>query len=315
MRYSHLENADVDVSQIAVGTWAMGGDSFGDNNDISSSVRAIQTMLERGVNLIDTAPCYGNGTAEKIVGRALMGIDREKYLLSTKVGLITSSSGYDRDSSFKNIIREVESSLRNLRTDYLDFYFVHWPDPKTSFAETMSALRLLKEQGKIRHIGVSNFTKEMIEECEKYADVDVQQPPFSMVNREYEPLIKWGVEKGIDSFTYGSLGAGILSGKYRELPTFSPGDVRGTFYDYFREPKFSKIQELLKVMDGIAATHNVSLSEVAINWSTQKPYVATALVGVRSPRHAEENCAALDWELSKDEMALLDNTLDTLEIG
>ena len=315
MRYSHLKNANVDVSQLAVGTWAMGGDSFGDNDDIASSLRAIRTMLEWGVNLIDTAPCYGNGTAEKIVGRSLVGVERDKYLLSTKVGLVTSPSGYDRDSSFKNIIREVESSLRNLRTDYLDFYFVHWPDPKTSFAETMSALRLLKEQGKIRHVGVSNFTKEMIEECERYAAVDVQQPPYSMVNREYEPLIKWGIERGIDSFTYGSLGAGILSGKYRVLPTFSPGDVRETFYDYFKEPKFSKVQQLLKVMDGIAASHNTPLSEVAINWSTQKSYVATALVGVRSSRHAEENCAALEWELSSDEMAKLDNTLDALEIG
>ena len=107
MRYSHLKNADVDVSQIAVGTWAMGGDSFDDNDDIPSSMRAIQTMLEQGVNLIDTAPCYGNGTAEKIVGRALKGIERDKYLLSTKVGLVTSPSGYDRDSSFKNIIEEI----------------------------------------------------------------------------------------------------------------------------------------------------------------------------------------------------------------
>ena len=161
MRYTHLKNSDVDVSQLAVGTWAIGGDSFGENDD-AASMSAIRTMLDHGVNLIDTAPCYGNGTSEKVVGNALRGVDRESYLLSTKVGLITSAAGYDRDSSFKNIMREVESSLRNLRTDYIDFYFVHWPDAKTPFSETMCALQLLKEQGKIRHIGVSNFTPEMI---------------------------------------------------------------------------------------------------------------------------------------------------------
>lgn len=173
MRYTHLKNSDVDVSQLAVGTWAIGGDSFGENDGDAASMSAIRTMLEHGVNLVDTAPCYGNGTSEKIVGNALKGVDRESYLLSTKVGLITGANGYDRDSSFKNIMREVESSLRNLRTDYIDFYFVHWPDAKTPFSETMCALQLLKEQGKIRHIGVSNFTTEMIEECEKVAQVDV----------------------------------------------------------------------------------------------------------------------------------------------
>ena len=106
MRYTHLKNSDVDVSQLAVGTWAIGGDSFGENDD-AASMSAIRTMLDHGVNLIDTAPCYGNGTSEKVVGNALRGVDRESYLLSTKVGLITSAAGYDRDSSFKNIMREV----------------------------------------------------------------------------------------------------------------------------------------------------------------------------------------------------------------
>ncbi len=315
MRYTHLKNADVKVSQLAVGTWAIGGDSFGDNDDVAGSEDAIRAMLENGVNLVDTAPCYGNGTAEKVVGLALRGVDRDSYCLSTKVGLVTSANGYDRDASFKNVIREVESSLNNLRTDHIDFYFVHWPDPKTNFAETMSALRLLKEQGKIGHIGVSNFTEEMIEECEQYAPVDVQQPPYSMVNRTAESLIKWGYDRGIDSFTYGSLGAGILSGRFRELPHFEPGDVRTGFYDYFQEPKFSKVQELLKVMDRIAEAHEKPVSQVAINWGTQKEYVAVALVGVRTAKHAGENCSAFDWSLTDKEMAELDAKLDELQIG
>ncbi len=311
MRYKHFKNADVDVSELAVGTWAIGGDNYGPV-DREASIQAIRTMIDNGVNLVDTAPCYGNGYSEKVVGEALSGGYRDKVLISTKVGLVTSANGYDRDSSFKNIMREVESSLYNLKTDHIDFYFVHWPDAHTPFAETMSALELLRKQGKIRFIGVSNFTKEMIEECEKYGKVDVQQPPFSMVDRTYVDLMQWGAARGIDSMTYGSMGAGILSGKYRTTPDFPEGDTRLTFYDYFREPKFSKVQELLKVMDEVAEAHGKPVGQVALNWSTQKDYVGCALVGVRSDAHAIENCAAYDWSLTDDEIAKLDAKLDEL---
>lgn len=311
MRYKHFKNADVDVSELAVGTWAIGGDNYGPV-DREASIQAIRTMIDNGVNLVDTAPCYGNGYSEKVVGEALAGGYRDKVLISTKVGLVTSANGYDRDSSFKNIMREVESSLYNLKTDHIDFYFVHWSDAHTPFAETMSALELLRKQGKIRFIGVSNFTKEMIEECEKYGKVDVQQPPFSMVDRTYVDLMQWGAARGIDSMTYGSMGAGILSGKYRTTPDFPEGDTRLTFYDYFREPKFSKVQELLKVMDEVAEAHGKPVGQVALNWSTQKDYVGCALVGVRSDAHAIENCAAYDWSLTDDEIAKLDAKLDEL---
>lgn len=311
MRYKHFQNAGVDVSELAVGTWAIGGDNYG-SVDREASIQAIRTMIDNGVNLVDTAPCYGNGYSEKVVGEALAGGYRDKVLISTKVGLVTSPNGYDRDSSFKNIMREVESSLYNLKTDHIDFYFVHWPDMNTPFAETMSALELLRKQGKIRFIGVSNFTTEMIEECEKYGKVDVQQPPFSMVDRTFTDLMKWGAARGIDSMTYGSMGAGILSGKYRTTPDFPEGDTRLTFYDYFREPKFSKVQELLKVMDGIAEAHGKPVGQVALNWSTQKDYVGCALVGVRSDAHAIENCSAYDWSLTDEEIATLDAKLDEL---
>lgn len=311
MRYKHFKRADVDVSELAVGTWAIGGDNYGPV-DREASIQAIRTMIDNGVNLVDTAPCYGNGYSEKVVGEALAGGYRDKVLISSKVGLVTSANGYDRDSSFKNIMREVESSLYNLKTDHIDFYFVHWPDASTPFAETMSALELLRKQGKIRFIGVSNFTQEMIEECEQYGTIDVQQPPFSMVDRTFVNLMSWGASRGIDSMTYGSMGAGILSGRYRTAPDFPDGDTRLTFYDYFREPKFAKVQELLTVMDAIAETHGRPVGQVALNWSTQKDYVGCALVGVRSDAHALENCAAYEWSLTDDEIAMLDATLDEL---
>lgn len=315
MRYKHLANANVDVSALAVGTWAIGGDSYGEVNT-ADSIAAIREMIERGVNLVDTAPCYGNGMSEKVCGMALEGI-RDKVLVSTKFDLVPDIyiGRYGRDASYKNCLRECQSSLMNLKTDHIDFYFIHWPDMKTPIAETMSALNWLKKEGYIRYIGVSNFSREQIEEAQQYGQIDVQQPPFSMVNQEFVDLMKWGHSKGIDSFTYGSLGAGILTGAIRELPHYEENDLRYTFYDYFKDPKFSKIMELLKVMDKIAEAHHVPVAQVAINWSTQKEFVATALCGVRNVKEAAENCSAFEWELTAEEMALLDSEMDRLGIS
>lgn len=311
MRYKRFKNAGVEVSQLAVGTWAVGGQNYG-KVDRTEAIRAIRRMIENGVNLIDTAPCYGNGTSEKIVGEVLKEIPREHVLISTKFGLIPDiyAKGYKKDTSYKNAIREIQSSLMNLETEYIDFYFIHWPDINTPIGETMAALEEMKRRGSIRYIGVSNFTAEQIEEAEKYVQIDVQQPLFSMIDTKFESLMSWGYEKGIDSMTYGSMGAGILSGKIRSIPTFAQNDMRLTFYDTYQEPKFSKAMELLKVMDDIANDHNVPVGQVALNWSTQKEYVGTALVGVRSIEHADENCKAFEWELTEEEIKILDKKIE-----
>lgn len=314
MRYKHFQNANVDVSELAVGTWAIGGGNYG-SVDREESIRAIRKMIDSGVNLVDTAPVYGNGASEMIVGEALKGIPRDKVLISTKVGLVGSAYTHGaRNASYKNIMREIGSSLQNLQTDYVDFYFVHWPDPNTPIDETMAALENLRRMGKIRFIGVSNFTKEQISEAEKFGKIDVQQPPYSMVNRKFTDLMRWGYQKGIDSMTYGSLGSGILAGSIRTLPDFEPDDIRVTFYDFFKEPKFSKVMELLKIMDKIAVKRGVPLAQIAINWSTQKDFVGTALVGVRNEQEAVENCAGFEWKLSEDEIAMLDASLEQLDI-
>ncbi|WP_343209416.1 aldo/keto reductase [Anaerolentibacter hominis] len=312
MRYKHLKNANVDVSALAVGTWAIGGESYGAVNR-NDSIEAIRKMVDCGVNLIDTAPCYGNGMSEKIVGEAIQGI-RDKVLLSTKFGLITDiyGRGYKRDGSYKNVMREVQSSMMNLGTDHIDFYYYHKPDGITPLSETMAALNWLKKEGYISYIGFSNFSREEVEEALNYGDIDVQQPSFSMISQENRDLMTWGYSKGIDSFTYGSLGAGILTGAVREMPKFEKNDYRLTFYDFYREPKFSRAMELLTALDKIAEAHNAPVPQVAINWSTQKDFVGTALCGVRNAREAEENCAAFDWELTAEEMALLDSEMARL---
>jgi aryl-alcohol dehydrogenase-like predicted oxidoreductase len=251
-----------------------------------------------------------------LVGEAIKGYPRDKLLLSTKFGLVTDYyKKAIKNTTYKNVMREVQSSLINMNTDYIDFYFIHWPDVDTPIAETMSALNELKKQGAIRYIGVSNFSKEEIEDAQKYGEIDVQQPPYSMVNRKFEELMRWGFNKGIYSMTYGSLGAGILSGAIRTMPNFEPFDLRWHFYDYFREPKFSQIMDFLTSIDKIAEAHNKPAAQVAINWSTQKEFVGSALIGVRNKSDAEENCDAFTWKLSNEEIDLLDFELNKRQLG
>lgn len=242
MRYKKFKNAEIEVSQLAVGTWAIGGQNYGEV-DRNAAIGAILRMLENGVNLIDTAPCYGNGTSEKIVGEVLKEIPREKVLISTKFGLIPDiyTHGYKKDASYKNAMREIQSSLMNLETDYIDFYFVHWPDVNTPIAETMAALEEMKRKGYIRYVGVSNFTAEQIKEAEQYVQIDVQQPLYSMVDREFEGLMSWGYDRGIDSMTYGSMGAGILSGKIRSMPSFEKMIYVLHFMILIKNPNFQKL--------------------------------------------------------------------------
>ncbi len=318
MKYKKMRNSGLEISSLAVGTWALGLERYGEVN-VDDAIAGIRRAIELGVNIIDTAPVYGWGTSEKIVGEAIKDLDRSKIILSTKGGLVNGPRdpfvvGGGRDSSFKNLVREVEASLYNLKTDYIDIYHIHWPDPKTSFAETMTALNFLKQQGKIRHIAVSNFSIEQIQECQKYAQIDFQQPQFSMVAQQNRELMEWGLKEGIDSLTYGSLGSGILTGYIRELPKFEPGDIRVTFYDFFKEPKFSKVMKLLDVMDEVAAAHNATCAQVAINWSATKDYVGTELVGMTNVAQVEENCKAFDFDLTEAEIAKLEEACSKLDL-
>ena len=325
MRTKHFKNADVDVSSFAVGTWQIGGAGYGKIVD-EDSVAAIRAALDGGVNLIDTAPAYGRGHAEKIVGEAIKPYARDRFMISTKFGVGRSHVKVKymlhkglpipdhgvRDSSFASVLYECEQSLRRLGTDYIDFYHVHWPDYDTPFEETMDALNLLKKEGKIRFIGLSNFSREQILECEKYAKIDVIQPPYSMVVRRDEDLMKWCVGRGIDTLSYGSLGAGILSGRYREVPVFGAEDPRANgFYPYFKEPYFSKVMKLLEVIDTVAEETGRPVPQVVTNWTTRKDYVSCALIGVRNAEQAKDNCAAFDFELTDDQMARIDEAVET----
>jgi aryl-alcohol dehydrogenase-like predicted oxidoreductase len=319
MRYKKLKCAGIDVSVMSAGTWSAGARNTYGAVDRNESIRSIRAMIEQGINFIDTAPVYGNGYAEQVVAEVIEGMDREKLVILTKFGLIPNihhrTGSMVRDLGYKNIMREVQSSLVNMGTDYIDVYMMHYFDENTPLSETMSALSYLKDQGFIRYIGVSNFTQEQVEEAQKYGKIDVLQMAYSMVNKKNEPFLKWASANGIDIMGYASLGSGILTGAIRSLPNFVDTDVRSFFYgELYTEPKFSRIMKLLEKMDVIADAHGKPVAHVALNWSAQKDFMTTNLVGVRDVQEAAENCAAFDWELSDEEMAALDKALIELEL-
>lgn len=318
MRYSYNQRCDARLSALGAGTWSMGGRNdyglvYGSVRTRCESVDALHALIKGGVNVIDTSPVYGvYGTSESLVGQALEEVGRDGVFLVTKFGDYCDAKTGARiiDNSREDILKEIEGSLERLNTSYIDLYLMHYPDPKVPVSETMQTLNELKEQGRIRHIGVSNVTLEQLKECMEYAQIDALQVQYSMLQRSAEPLLKWAHAQGLMTMTYGSLGGGMLSGAFRTLPSFSEKDVRYTFYPYFKEPLFSKIQGLLDDMDVVAARHDVPVSHVALAWTAQKGFVTTALVGSGTVRSAKENCKAFELELAAEETRFLDESIE-----
>ena len=294
-------------------TWYMGiGGAGWGNIDYKHCEEAVLTMVDEGVNLIDTAPAYNDGVAEAFLGKILKN-KRDNIFYVTKTGTQYKNGIYNTDNSSESIRKQCEESLKYLNTDYIDVYLVHWPDKKVPMEETFTELNKLKSEGKIRHIGVSNFSIDQIKEASQFSYIDVIQDQYSMVYRKNENRIIKAHQDGMGVMTYGSLGAGILSGKYRKLPVFEKGDMRTNFYNFFEEPQFTKIQELLGKMDTISkGRNNIPISQIALNWNICKPYVDTAIVGVRTIAHALENCNAVKWELTDEEMKKLDTSANAI---
>ena len=310
MRYTQFGNTNMLVSEIALGTWGIGGAGW-DSNSEETRLDAIRSALESGINFIDTAPAYNGGVAEEYVGRVVqdMGI-RQKVFLVTKCGTEFIDGKYVRSCAHDTILRECEESLRNLQTDYIDVYLIHWPDANVPIAETMDALNTLKQQGKILHIGVSNFSREQILEAGRYGRIEAYQPQYSMVFRSNEEQMKWAAAQGMGVMTYGSLGAGILTGAFRQLTTFAETDNRNRFYKHFQEPMFTKVMKVVDVMDQVSAGRNgVPLAQIAINWAVQKAYVSSSIVGAQTRAKIEENCAGFSWTLTDAEMKTLDQAI------
>lgn len=307
MQYRKMGTSEIEVSVIGHGTWGLGNDFFGEVDE-ERGIRAIHQSLDMGVNLVDTAPAYGgNHEAEITVGKALKG-RRDKAIISTKVGIHRIAGEYVRCLSPMLVRYELENSLRRLNTDYIDIYMIHWPDYNFGIKGALELLAKFKQEGKIREAAVSNFNVEQIALAKEMAGIVCVQPPCSLLDRSSfeNGIIPYCEKNEIGVMTYGSLGGGILSGAFKEPPKNEGKEQRSGFYNYFNEPMWSKCNELLKVLGGIAKERGVAVAEVSINWVLAQPGVTCALMGSSRPETALANAKAADWSLSAEELATID---------
>jgi aryl-alcohol dehydrogenase-like predicted oxidoreductase len=317
MRYRPFGQTGLSVSVVGFGCWPMAGDRYGAIED-DEAVKAIHRALERGVNCVDTAPAYGGGHSEEVVGRALEG-RRQGVILVTKCGVKAPPPGQLgplRDSSRANIFREVDASLKRLRTDWVDVLLVHWPDAGTPFEETMRALEDVVATGRARFVGVSNFTGAMMAECMRTRRIDVLQVGYHMLDRRQElETFPYCLTHGIGVMGYGSLGHGLLTGAFTAATTFDPArDWRGHGVAFgqpiFRGANFStNIGVVDRLRREIAEPRGVALSQIALAWVLGHPAISTALVGARTPAEVDANDAGAELDLSADERATIEAIL------
>ncbi len=310
-----IGTSGIQASVIGLGTWAIGGWMWG-GTDEAKSIAAIQASVDAGVSLIDTAPAYGQGVAEDIVGKALKG-RRDKVVLATKCGLVwhTQKGNHFFDYDGKPvhrylgkdaIIYEVEQSLTRLGTDYIDHYITHWQDPTTPIAETMEALETLKQQGKIRSIGASNTSVDEVKAYVAAGQLDAIQEEYSMVKRDIEgTLLPVCRENGVSVLSYSSLALGLLSGKIGPDREFTGDDQRKD------NPRFSmanrqKVANLMETIAPIAEAHGATLAQTVIAWTVQQPGITFSLCGARDAAQAVENAKAGQLRLTEAEIAEID---------
>jgi len=297
MELTSIPGTSLRVSRVAIGTWAIGGWMWG-GTDEAESIATIRAAFEHGINIIDTAPVYGFGRSEEIVGKAIAEARlRSDVVIATKAGLQWDGGKVSRNASRARILREVEDSLRRLRTDYIDIFQVHWPDPLITIEETAEAMHMLLAQGIIRAIGVSNFSVGQMERFRSVAPLHVLQPPYNMFERGIETdLLPYCRENKIAMLGYGALCRGLLSGRMRPDTVFDGDDLRRTD-PKFQEPRFARYQAAVHKLDRLAQQRfGKRVIHLAVRWMLDQG-ITTALWGARRPDQLQPVDEVIGWSL------------------
>lgn len=330
MEYKVLGTSTVTVTPLAFGAWAVGGWMWGGAEE-NAAVRAIRAAYDLGMTTIDTAPVYGFGKSEELVGRALQGIARDKYQILTKFGMnwetpqgeyffdTTDNSGKPvkmyRYSGKEQIVKELEASLRRLKTDYVDLLQIHWSDATTPISETMEALARLMEQGKIRAAGVCNYSVEQVDEALKTIKLASNQVPYSMINRGIEKdVVPQAIQRKISTIPYSPLQRGLLTGKIKRDHKFNEGDSREGNKFYTPE-NIDRTHTLLKKIKPIAEGYNASLAQLVLNWTTRQPTMDCVLAGARDEQQVRDNIKALDFTLTDDELKTINAAVNEFKLS
>lgn len=328
MEYRNLSNSDVKISTISFGAWAIGGWMWGGANE-KDAINAIETAIDLGMTSIDTAPVYGFGKSEKLVGQVIHN-KRDKVQILTKFGLRWDTKegefyfnsinekgeevSIHRFAGPESIIKECEASLQRLQTEFIDLYQIHWNDPTTPIEDSMEALGVLMEQGKIRAAGVSNYSAEQMKQADSIINISTNQVPYSMVLRNIEQnLVPYCLESKKGILAYSPLQRGILTGKITPDYKFNKGDHR-PHTPYFKEPNISRINNFLTKIKPIADDNNITIAQLVIYWTIQQPSITSALVGARNPVQVKENIKAGEIKLDQEELLTINALLDDLDL-
>src|SRR5579871_674475 len=309
MDLRNIPGTSLKVSPVAIGTWAIGGWMWG-GTDEAQSVATIRAALDHGINIIDTAPVYGFGRSEEIVGKAIAEASlRSRVLIATKAGLAWQAGNVYRNASRTRILQEADESLRRLRTDYIDIYQVHWPDPLVPVEETAEAMATLFRQGKIRAIGVSNFSVDQMDEFRRVAPLHVLQSPYNLFEREIESdLLPYCRKNNIATLGYGALCRGLLSGRMRPDTVFGGDDLRRTD-PKFRQPRFGRYLAAVEKLDRLARERfGKRVIELAVRWMLDQG-ITTALWGARRPDQLQPVDEVSGWNLDHGTRAEIDRIL------
>lgn len=304
-------NTDIQVTPVGLGTWAIGGWMWG-GTDEAQSIDTIHRAIDKGIGLIDTAPVYGFGRSEEIVGKALADGRRDQVALATKVALNWNDdhSKVWRDASASRIEQEVEDSLKRLQTDRIDIYQVHWPDPETPMDETAQALEKLYRAGKIRAIGVSNFTPAQMDELQKTVPLHALQPPYNLFERDIDQeVLPYCRQNGIATMTYGALCRGLLTGKMREDTQFTGDDLRKNDPKFQGERYRQYLNAVAELNRFATERYQKSVLALALRWLVDQPDVTTALWGARRPEQLDPVSEIDGWSLDAEAMTAIDDIL------
>lgn len=310
MEYTKIPGTDMNVSRIALGTWAIGGWMWG-GTDEKESIQTIHEALDEGITLIDTAPIYGFGRSEEIVGKAVQEYGkRDELFISTKATLEWKDDKVFRNSTRERILKEIDDSLRRLRTDYVDIYFIHWPDPLVPFEETAETMKELFDQGKIRSIGVSNYSPDQMKAFQKTAPVHVSQPPYNIFERQIEGEEKdFCQDNNIALMTYGALCRGLLSGKMSKKREFKGDDLR-RHDPKFQGDRFAQYLAAAAELEDLAEDRfNKSLLALAVRWVLDQG-VEIALWGGRKPGQMKPVREVVGWNLNGPAKKRIDKILE-----
>ncbi len=311
MEYIQIKGTDLNVSRIGLGTWAIGGWLWG-GTDEKTSIRTIHAALEKGINLIDTAPVYGVGVSEEIVGKAISEYkNREEIVIATKVGLEWKEEKIFRNSSKQRILKEIDDSLKRLKTDYIDIYQVHWPDPLIPIEETAQAMYELYKEGKIKAIGVSNYSPEQMDVFRQVAPLHTAQPPYNLFERGIEKdVLPYCRKHAIITLMYGSLCRGLLSGRMRLETKFKGDDLRN-IDPKFQSPRYSQYLKAVELLDQFAQkNYSKRVIHLALRWLLDQPGVSVALWGARRPEQLEPVDEIFGWSLDAQAKEAIDRIIN-----